>query len=172
MPTIYLQPLLAEGAFLYFSDFLFYMQKPYYLLLLLLLLMGQSLTSWAQEAVPVTGSVLTDAGQPLPGATIFIKGTFIGTSTSRDGGFELRTDFSNGPVVLSVSFVGYVTQELTLSKPDNGIKVTLKPNPIQAAEVIASASRKEENILQAPVTVEKVTSEQVLRLPPPDVQGA
>ncbi|NVO85585.1 TonB-dependent receptor [Hymenobacter terrestris] len=146
------------------------MRKPYYLLLLLLLLMGQSLASSAQEAVPVTGSVLTDAGQPLPGATIFIKGTFIGTSTSRDGGFELRTDFSNGPVVLSVSFVGYVTQELTLSKPDNGIKVTLKPNPIQAAEVIASASRKEENILQAPVTVEKVTSEQVLRLPPPDVQ--
>ncbi|WP_190242477.1 carboxypeptidase-like regulatory domain-containing protein [Hymenobacter lapidiphilus] len=132
--------------------------------------MGQSLAGWAQEAVPVTGSVLTDTGQPLPGATIFIKGTFIGTSTSRDGGFLLRTDFSNGPVILSVSFVGYVTQELTLSKPDNGIKVTLKPNPIQAAEVIASASRKEENILQAPVTVEKVTSEQVLRLPPPDVQ--
>ncbi|SET92535.1 TonB-dependent receptor [Hymenobacter actinosclerus] len=146
------------------------MRKPYYFLVFLLLLLGQSLAGRAQESAAVSGSVLTDTGQPLPGATIFIRGTFIGTSTNRDGSFLMRADFSNGPVTLAVSFVGYVTREVTLSQPDNSIRVELKPNAIQTTEVIASASRKEENILQAPVTVEKVTSQQVMQLPPPDVQ--
>ncbi|WP_026351253.1 carboxypeptidase-like regulatory domain-containing protein [Hymenobacter aerophilus] len=135
----------------------------------MLLLLGQGLRARAQEAT-VGGTVLTNEGQPLPGATIFIQGTFIGTSTGRDGNFTLKADFGGGPVTLAVSFVGYVTREVLLSQPDNAIRVELKPNPIQTTEVIASASRKEENILQAPVTVEKVTSQQVLQLPPPDVQ--
>ncbi len=146
------------------------MQKHYRFLLILLLLLGQTLAGWAQEMGAVGGAVLTETGEPLPGATIFIRGSFIGTSTNRDGTFVLRADFSNGPVTLAVSFVGYVTREVTLTQPDNGIKVQLKLNPTQTTEVIASASRTEENILQAPVTVEKVTSQQVLRLPPPDVQ--
>ncbi|UOQ79135.1 carboxypeptidase-like regulatory domain-containing protein [Hymenobacter sp. 5516J-16] len=106
----------------------------------------------------------------MPGATIFIRGTFVGTSTNREGKFLLRTDFNQGPVVLSVSFVGYESREVTLPQPDNAVVVQLKVNPTQTNEVIASASRVEEGILQAPVTVEKVTSQQILRLPPPDVQ--
>ncbi|GGG44493.1 membrane protein [Hymenobacter glacieicola] len=106
----------------------------------------------------------------MPGATIFIRGTFIGTSTNREGKFLLRTEFNQGPVVLSVSFVGYESREVTLSQPDNAVIIQLKIDPTQTNEVIASASRVEEGILQAPVTVEKITSQQILRLPPPDVQ--
>ncbi|MFD2784235.1 TonB-dependent receptor [Hymenobacter rubripertinctus] len=146
------------------------MRKLYRFLFFFLLLLGTVLTGQAQEMGSVAGTVQTEAGEPMPGATIFIRGTFIGTSTNRDGRFTLRTDFSEGPVTLSVSFVGYESREVTLTKPDNAVKVQLKVNPTQTNEVIASASRVEEGILQAPVTVEKVTSQQVLRLPPPDVQ--
>ncbi|RSK31148.1 TonB-dependent receptor [Hymenobacter metallilatus] len=146
------------------------MRKHYRFLFLFLLLICQTAVSMAQDLGAVAGMVQTETGEPMPGATIFIRGTFIGTSTDRDGKFSLRADFSEGPVTLSVSFVGYESRDVTLSQPDNSVKVQLKINPTQTNEVIASASRVEEGILQAPVTVEKVTSQQVLRLPPPDVQ--
>ncbi|MBT9393004.1 TonB-dependent receptor [Hymenobacter sp. NST-14] len=146
------------------------MRKHYRFLFLLLLLLSQVFTGWAQDTGSIAGTVETEAGEPMPGATIFIRGTFIGTSTNRDGRFALRADFSEGPVTLSVSFVGYESRDVTLTKPDNAVKVQLKINPTQTNEIIASASRVEEGILQAPVTVEKVTSQQILRLPPPDVQ--
>ncbi|RSK49580.1 TonB-dependent receptor [Hymenobacter rigui] len=146
------------------------MRKHYRFLFLFLLLICQTAVSMAQELGAIAGQVQTDTGEPMPGATIFIRGTFIGTSTDRDGKFSLRADFSEGPVTLSVSFVGYESRDVTLSQPDNTVKVQLKINPTQTNEVIASASRVEEGILQAPVTVEKITSQQVLRLPPPDVQ--
>jgi iron complex outermembrane receptor protein len=146
------------------------MRKHYGFILLFLLLFCQALGIQAQDLSTVAGLVQSEKGEPMPGATIFIRGTFIGTSTDRDGKFSLRADFSEGPVVLSVSFVGYESRDVTLSQPDNAVKVQLKINPTLTNEVIASASRVEEGILQAPVTVEKVTSQQVLRLPPPDVQ--
>jgi len=146
------------------------MRKHYSFLLFFLLLFCQAISGQAQDLSAVAGIVQAESGEPMPGATIFIRGTFIGTSTDRDGKFSLRADFSEGPVVLSVSFVGYESRDVTLSQPDNAVKVQLKINPTLTNEVIASASRVEEGILQAPVTVEKVTSQQVLRLPPPDVQ--
>ncbi|RSK42682.1 TonB-dependent receptor [Hymenobacter perfusus] len=146
------------------------MRKHYSFLLFFLLLFCQAISGQAQDLSAVAGIVQAESGEPMPGATIFIRGTFIGTSTDRDGKFSLRADFSEGPVVLSVSFVGYESRDVTLSQPDNVVKVQLKINPTLTTEVIASASRVEEGILQAPVTVEKVTSQQVLRLPPPDVQ--
>ena len=51
----------------------------------------------------IGGAVLTNTGDPLPGATVFIKGTYVGTSTNQDGRFDLNGSFANGPVELLVS---------------------------------------------------------------------
>ncbi|WBA41321.1 TonB-dependent receptor [Hymenobacter canadensis] len=147
------------------------MKKNYYLFLTLLFLLLQAAPLLAQDAaVTVSGIVQTDAGEPLPGATVFVKGTFIGSSTDREGRFQLRADFSEPPVVLSVSFVGYETREVSLPQPDNAVQVTLKVNATLTSEVIASASRVQEGILQAPVTVEKLNTQQVERIPTADLQ--
>lgn len=148
------------------------MRKAYQLVLLCLLLVLSQSAAWAQEAITVSGVVQTEAGEPLPGATVFIKGTFIGSSTDREGKFQLRADFSAPPVVLSVSFVGYESREVSLPQPDNGVQVTLKINSTLTNEVIASASRVQEGILQAPVTVEKLNTQQVERIPTADLQVA
>jgi outer membrane receptor protein involved in Fe transport len=122
----------------------------------------------AQSESGVGGVVRNDAGQPIPGATVFLKGTLIGTGTNREGQFSLPADFSDGPVVISVSFVGYETRELQLSKPTPDVVVTLN-EAVTLNEVVVAASRVEESLQQAPVTVEKVGAVQILRLPPPDV---
>ena len=65
---------------------------------------------------------------PLPGATVFSKGTYTGSSTNEEGRFGVKVDFSKGIQTLSISFIGYETQELPLSGPNNALVVTLRPS--------------------------------------------
>jgi iron complex outermembrane recepter protein len=117
----------------------------------------------------VAGSVLTEKGDPLPGATVFIKGTFVGTSTDQLGRFRLDASFENGPVVLVFSYVGYDSREITLQAPELAVNVGLTPSATLLNETVVSASRVEENILRAPVTIEKVSTRQIERISTPEI---
>ena len=117
----------------------------------------------------IGGAVLTDAGEPLPGATVFIKGTYVGTSTNQDGHFDLNGSFANGPVELLVSYVGYETQTIVLQKPEDQLNVSMVPSATMLSETVISASRVEENIMRAPVTIDKVSAKQVERISTPEV---
>jgi outer membrane receptor protein involved in Fe transport len=125
-------------------------------------------SSWAQVPQTISGTVQTEAGMPLPGATIFFKGTYTGGSTNEEGVFQIKADFSKGPLALSVSFIGYETQLLTLNQPDNALLVTLRPSAV-LDQVVVAASRVEENIGQVPVTVEKISQRQIEQITTPDL---
>ncbi len=85
------------------------------------------------QQITVTGKV-TDAtdGLPIPGANILVKGTTIGTSTDVDGTFEIRT--TEG-VILSISFVGYLPQEVTVVS-GQVLNITLEQDVFSIAEVV------------------------------------
>ena len=117
----------------------------------------------------IGGAVLTNAGDPLPGATVFIKGTYNGTSTNQEGRFDLNGSFTNGPVELLVSYVGYETQTVVLQKPEDQLSVSMVPSATMLSETVVSASRVEENIMRAPVTIDKVSAKQVERISTPEV---
>lgn len=117
----------------------------------------------------VSGSVLDDDGQGLPGATVFIKGSFIGTSTDSQGNYSLDVDFANGPVTLVFSYVGFETRDIAVKHPDNALNIGLAPSPTQLNETVVSASRVEEQVMRAPVTVEKITARQIERISTPEV---
>lgn len=118
---------------------------------------------------PVVGVVHTNEYEALPGATVFVKNTFVGTCTNSQGHFSLDLDFDHGPVVLVVSFMGYQTKEVTVEGPENDISVTLDPSPNQLNEVVVAASRVEESIMRAPVTIEKVSTQQIEQISTPEV---
>ena len=141
------------------------MRQHYFVLLLCLLL---PLGSWAQAPQTISGTVQTEAGTALPGATIFFKGAYNGGSTNEEGQFQIKADFSKGPQVLSISFVGYETQVLTLAQPDNALVITLRPSAV-LDQVVVAASRVEESIGQVPVTVEKLSQRQVEQITTPDL---
>ncbi len=65
-----------------------------------------------QERLTITGKVTDTSGEPLPGVSIALKGTFTGTITGADGTYVLK----NAPegAVLSFSFVGFKTREILL----------------------------------------------------------
>ena len=136
--------------------------------ILLILCFCLSASSYAQGLQAVSGSVQTEAGSPLPGATVFFKGTYTGSSTNEEGQFTVKGDFSKGIQTLSVSFIGYETQELPLSGPDNALVVTLRPSAV-LDQVVVAASRVEENIGQVPVTIEKLDQRQVEQITTPDL---
>ncbi len=87
----------------------------------------------AIPAILVTGTVLDENNQPLPAVNIIEKGTTNGTSTDKDGKFTINvTDES---VVLVVSFIGYLTEEVMVGKQTE-ITVSLQPDVKSLSEVV------------------------------------
>ena len=88
--------------------------------------------SFAQQKT-ITGRV-TDAstGEYLPGVSIVVKGTTIGTITTIDGEYSLEV--SPGQVI-GFSFIGYVTQEITAGTQDV-VNVKLIPSVESLEEVV------------------------------------
>jgi TonB-linked SusC/RagA family outer membrane protein len=66
----------------------------------------------AQRLSPVTGVVKNEKGEPLPGVSVFVKGTAKGTTTNGAGEFTI--DANKGDKLI-FSFVGMETQELTIA---------------------------------------------------------
>jgi TonB-linked SusC/RagA family outer membrane protein len=80
----------------------------------------------------ISGKVLDAAGQPLPGATVRIKGGTAVTSTDVNGQFTLPAE--NGQQI-SVSFTGYLSTEITVTGNGN-LVITLKEDAAALDEVV------------------------------------
>jgi len=76
---------------------------------ILLLAIGLSVSSLAQERI-ISGKVTDKDGIGLPGVTVQVVGTLIGTATGTDGNFELSV--MGG--VLRFSYIGFTTQEIAI----------------------------------------------------------
>lgn len=85
-----------------------------------------------QQQNSIEGQVQDQNGVPLPGASVSIKGTKIGTITDFDGKFSLTGDVNS---VLVISFVGFVTQEIVIKNKSN-IIVQLKGDAASLDEVV------------------------------------
>ena len=85
------------------------------------------------QQITVTGKV-TDAtdGLPIPGANILVKGSTTGTSTGLDGDFSIQAPEG---AVLTVSFIGYLTQEITIVG-EGPLNINLEPDVMAIDEVV------------------------------------
>lgn len=84
-------------------------------------------------AVPVTGSVKDSEGNPLPGVTIQVKGTSIGTVSQPDGSFTLNAPDAN--ITLIFSFIGYDPQEIPLQGKTT-VDVVMSASTSQLEQVV------------------------------------
>ncbi|MCZ4225128.1 SusC/RagA family TonB-linked outer membrane protein [Pedobacter rhodius] len=111
--------------------------KVFYLLKqgLLVLLVFSALIVKAQTG-SVSGKVLDETGQPLPGASIYVKGTTRSTSTDGNGNFKLA-GLTNGSLTLSASFIGYQTLDKTVNVTANATEnFQLVPDAQKLNEVV------------------------------------
>ncbi len=103
-------------------------------LVMLAFLIGYSFNTWGQN-INLSGTVLDDQGNTMPGVSVVVKGTTNGTITDIDGHFILTV--SSEAKVLEFSFVGYDSYEVILDGTTSTYKVQLKPSVIGLDEVVA-----------------------------------
>ncbi len=102
----------------------------------LLLFICLSSLAMAQTGT-ITGRIIDEGSQPLPGASVTVKGTTVSTGTDVDGNFKL-SNVPAGKQVLVATFIGYVSAEQAITVgPGNNISVSiqLKPAAQQLNEV-------------------------------------
>ena len=84
------------------------------------------------QDVDITGKVSDEKGDGLPGASVVVRGTAQGTTTDLDGNYKLTVPEG---AVIAVSFVGYVTQEITVGS-QSVIDVAMQLDAEQLEEVV------------------------------------
>jgi len=85
----------------------------------------------------VTGTVVDDSGQPIPGANIIVSGTSTGTITDFDGGFSLTTDQSL-PFTLTASSIGFESADAQVTSNNQVLSFALKEGT-ELDEIVISA---------------------------------
>ena len=90
----------------------------------------------------------------LAGASILEKGTVNGTATDSLGHFQLSTRNSSGPWNLVISVVGYQTQNITVTRPENDLLIVLEEDITFLNTITVAGSRMRERIIDVPVSVE------------------
>lgn len=103
-------------------------------------------------AIKISGTVTDETGKALPGATVQVKGTTIGTQTDINGKYNLTAP-DNNPVLV-FSFIGYDNQEV----PTNGrttIDLQMKPtnNSLNEVVVVGYGTQKRLNVTAAIASV-------------------
>lgn len=101
--------------------------------LLLLIAAALCLPSGAMAQTNVRGKVLDEAGHPLPGAAVQVKGSASSTVTGPGGDFELIVPSSSA--VLVISYIGYISQEINVAGRSD-ITLTLQPDQKSLEEVV------------------------------------
>ncbi|SFD41616.1 TonB-linked outer membrane protein, SusC/RagA family [Algibacter lectus] len=90
--------------------------------------------TFAQEKT-ISGVISDNAGLPLPGATVLVKGTSSGTSSDFDGNYSIT---ANQGAILVFSFVGYTKTEITVGA-SKIINVTMDEDAATLDEVVVTA---------------------------------
>lgn len=103
----------------------------------------------------VSGTVLDDTNEPLIGANVVLKGTTTGTITDFDGNFNLSLD-AQPPFTLIISYVGYKSKDVEVKGDAVGLEIVLDDESSFLDEVVVSASRVEEKLMESPVSIEKL----------------
>ncbi|OYY05661.1 MAG: TonB-dependent receptor, partial [Sphingobacteriia bacterium 35-40-5] len=134
--------------------------------LLYIILIALFIPFSAFSQIGTASGTITDneSKKPISGASISIKGLLAGTITDNEGKFQISTKLPL-PITLIVSGLGYVRQEIIINEFSDNIKLALSPAATQMDEVVVSASRVEENIMQSPVTVEKMDLRSIRETP-------
>lgn len=117
----------------------------------------------------ITGRVINDKGEPLPGITVMIVGTRTGTMTNSSGMFSIRAT-NDGAVTLSFTGIGYKRQMIEV-KSNDILQVAMEPEAMKLNDVVISTgmfTRKKESFTGAVSTftlaeMKAVTNQNVLK---------
>ena len=114
------------------------------------------------DGVEVSGYVYDEQRQPMPGVTVQVMGTTVGTATNEQGRFSIALPVVTGK--LRFSFVGYQSQEVTFTEKTDTLRVYMKEDVSDLDEVVVRAygQQKKREVISA---ISRVTADEIKELP-------
>lgn len=127
-------------------------------LLLLSFFFIQTTASHAQQVL--TGLVKDSKGQPLPGATVAVRGTSNSTATDTNGQFTLNVA-QEPPFYVRASFIGYKPQDFQVLRIESTpLEVTLLEDAL-LEEIVVTSRRRSEVLQDVPIPISVVGGAQI-----------
>jgi hypothetical protein len=124
-----------------------------------------SLSVIAQQTTTVSGSVKNGKTKELLSAvSISVKGGTAGTYTDDKGNFKFST-VQKLPFTLVISSVGYAAKEVAIKENNQDVVVELETAFTLGDEIVVSASRVPERILESPVSIERISTAAIRNSP-------
>ncbi|HEV8511672.1 MAG TPA: TonB-dependent receptor [Cyclobacteriaceae bacterium] len=117
-----------------------------------------SVFAYAQKQV-LTGKVTDPSGTPLPGVTILVKGTSVGTSSDAQGVYSLE---ASGDDVLVFSFIGYASKEISVGA-QSVIDVAMTEDVAALQEIVVVGYGTQKKVLNTGANLQ-VAGENLQRL--------
>lgn len=109
----------------------------------------------------ISGTVSEVNGSPLPGVNIMVKGTQTGTVTNAEGFFSLT--IPDGNAVLVLSFVGYITKEISIgSQAVVNVVMEIDEKALEEVVVVGFGTQKRVNLTGA---VSTIKSDDIANIP-------
>ena len=119
----------------------------------------------AQNASTVTGTVKnSNSSESLTAVSVTVKGSNAGTFTDDKGVFKISVA-QKAPYTLVFSSVGFENKEVVVDGSNTKLSVTLKPSYVLGSDVVVSASRVAERILESPVSIERISQNAIKMAP-------
>ncbi|MCO4294389.1 TonB-dependent receptor [Solitalea sp. MAHUQ-68] len=117
--------------------------------------------------VKITGTVVDESGAPMPGVSVVVKGSSLGTSTDGDGKFTLNVPENS---TLIFQFIGYSKQEINIGNSTK-INVQMKPEEHSLNEVlvVGYGTQKRREVTGA---ITKINSAEITALPTPSFEAS
>ena len=120
-------------------------------------------TASGQKGLLVSGVVLDEKQQPLPGVTVKLMGTTVGTATAQNGKFALHLPITKG--TLEFSFVGFKPQQIAFTESmRDSIRVILKEDVagLDEVQVIAYGQQKKRTVISS---ISSIKADDIKELP-------
>jgi hypothetical protein len=96
----------------------------------------------------VTGVVSDNAGMPIPGVSVLVKGTKFGTNTDFDGKYAIKATPSQ---ILTFSYIGMKTQSMAASSSSVNITMIADAFELEGVVVTALGIKREKKRLDMPL---------------------
>ena len=118
--------------------------------------------SFALSQSTIKGKIQDEATkEALVAVNIIIEGTTGGTVTDLEGNFELNVGERESVTIL-ISYVGYEQKKITLTAPyDQTLTINLQTAIIPGQEVVVTASRRSESLMEAPLEIQKMSTSDI-----------
>ena len=124
-----------------------------------------SAVAFAQN-ITLSGTVKNvNTGQGVPSVSVTVRGSSSGSLTDEGGNFQIVVP--KLPATLIFSSVGFETTELTVNDASTSINVAFTPGSSLGQEVVVSASRVAERILESPVSIERINARSIVNAAAP-----